>query len=405
MSDGSKICDGITVSIKSNTLGYGGESCYTKIQKLICKLYIEQNSAPDISLLEVVNVDYRDRTEPEVIYRIPEHKTITIKYGNVSDKADESNIQCRWYKISKDHGCGPIIDHLYQLDLTAQSKTIINKFILEATKIKEEKQSLNIYHYSLKHACWDNFGKVQRRDESTIIIKKEDKDKLIEDISEFVKSEDEYDAHGIMYKRNYLFYGKPGTGKTSLANVIANKYNRNIYIMSFDSRMENSDLYNSIEDIDGNSSILLLEDIDCIYVDRQNATNNSNISFSALLNVLDGVVRSKGLITIITSNHIGKLDPALLRPGRIDMMIEFTAINREQFIGFLNFYKIKLDSDVIAELMDISRKHELVPAVFSSFMFRHRNKLLDSSNYVSLFELYLKEIEPTIEKKILGSYS
>ena len=71
-------------------------------------------------------------------------------------------------------------------------------------------------------------------------------------------------------------------------------------------------------------SIILLEDIDAIFADRISVGENSrrrSVSFSGLLNALDGVRSQEGRILFMTTNHKEKLDPALLRPGRADVHI------------------------------------------------------------------------------------
>lgn len=71
-------------------------------------------------------------------------------------------------------------------------------------------------------------------------------------------------------------------------------------------------------------SIILLEDIDAIFVDRTSVQENQSrgVTFSGLLNALDGVRSQEGRILIMTTNHREKLDPALMRPGRADCHIE-----------------------------------------------------------------------------------
>jgi mitochondrial chaperone BCS1 len=68
-------------------------------------------------------------------------------------------------------------------------------------------------------------------------------------------------------------------------------------------------------------SIILMEDIDAIFVGRSSVNKNSNVSFSGLLNAIDGIRSQEGRILILTTNHKEKLDPALLRPGRCDLQI------------------------------------------------------------------------------------
>jgi chaperone BCS1 len=277
--------------------------------------------------------------------------------------------------------------------VTADTKIVLDKLLFAA---HEKSPSIMVCHYKADEKRWHKNRKVYHRDESTLFIKREDKDNLMSDINDFVADEKEYEHHGIPYKRNYLFYGDPGTGKTSLVNIIANKIKRNINIISFDSELTDSGLYNAVNEIDGAKTILLLEDVDCIFSDRNINANNSRVSFSALLNILDGVASSKGLITIITTNYVKKLDKALLRPGRTDVMIEFTLISREQIEELLTFYKVVLDHKTVAELVKLSLRHKLTPSVFSGFMFRNRKSGLNDMNYLTLFKKYLTEIDVSL---------
>lgn len=157
--------------------------------------------------------------------------------------------------------------------------------------------------------------------------------------------------------------------------------------------MTDNSLYDAINSINNGKAILLLEDIDCIFQDRMTNMNNSRVSFSALLNVLDGVTRSKGLITIITTNYVKKLDAALTRPGRVDMIVEFSTISKEQIIGLLALYNRTLDTKHLKQLIKICTNRGLTPSILSGFMFRNRNNELGNENFITLFEEYLKELD------------
>ena len=89
-------------------------------------------------------------------------------------------------------------------------------------------------------------------------------------------------------------------------------------------------------------SIILLEDVDAVFVDRQSAdkkTQKNGVSFSGLLNAIDGVASQEGRIFIMTTNHIEKLDDALKRPGRCDVTEKLDLASRSQMIRlFTRFY-------------------------------------------------------------------
>lgn len=367
------LTDTFTVLVSSQNL------YFYEINEYICKKYIEQNNNNDIilRLSDIKNKDIKS-----VSYQIPYDKVININYNN-------NIITCKLYKVSGYHGTSFGVSYLSELSLTSIDKSIIENFFRNAIKNKD---TLMIYHYNSRENYWKKFGKIQERDEKTLIIDKSIKNKIITDISEFIDSKDIYIKYGIPYKRNYLFYGKPGTGKTSLAKILANKTKRSIYIISFDMELTDNSLYTAINSIKDEKSILLLEDIDCIFQNRTTNLSNSLISFSCLLNILDGVTSSNSLITIITTNYIDKLDSALTRPGRIDMMIKFTTISKEQIIGLIKLYERCFSSKIVNYISKICKNKQLTASTLSGFLFRYRNTELNDTNVIDMFNTYLEEI-------------
>lgn len=113
----------------------------------------------------------------------------------------------------------------------------------------------------------------------------------------------------------------------------------------------------------------------------------------------NGVTKIDGLITIITTNHIERLDAALTRPCHIDMSIKFIHISEEQVIGLLNLYEIKLNDRNFKELVKKCTLNKLSPSVLSGFMFRYRDQHLNDSNYITYFCEYLEEIKTATNMK------
>jgi hypothetical protein len=355
---------------------------FDNINRYIGNLYIEQyGNSYEFSNIRLSSIDTKEKNTT-LYYNIPYDKLINIRFNN-------TYILCKLYKVSNAYGTGYGVCFLSELSITSDNKKILEDFLSISS---QPNKKLSIYHYDSKNEYWDNFGTIQNRDENTLIIDKNIKDKILNDVYNFTQSEDDYIKYGIPYKRNYLFYGKPGTGKTSLAKIIANKTKRSIYILSFDNFLTDNGLFSAVNSIKNDKSILLLEDIDCIFQNRSKNLSGSSISFSSLLNVLDGVSRSYGLITIITTNYVNTLDNALIRPGRVDMMIKFTVISQEQIIGLLNLYDCKYSSNVNNKLFKICKNKQLTTSIISGFLFRNRNNNLNDDNVIDIFNEYLDEM-------------
>ncbi|OJJ46179.1 hypothetical protein ASPZODRAFT_67073 [Penicilliopsis zonata CBS 506.65] len=203
---------------------------------------------------------------------------------------------------------------------------------------------------------------------STVVLDSVQKQDFIDDIKEYLHplTRRWYSNRGIPYRRGYLLHGPPGTGKTSLCFAASGLLGLKIYLLSLNSKSLSEDglaaLFHSLP----RRCIVLLEDVDTAGITKKRDSNNTQdkpsdadqdnrnnkeqgpdaektpsggakngednpsdnntadgISLSALLNVIDGVAASEGRILVMTTNHIEKLDAALLRPGRVDVSITF----------------------------------------------------------------------------------
>ena len=176
---------------------------------------------------------------------------------------------------------------------------------------------------------------------------------------------------GIPYKYNILAHGPPGTGKTSLAKALACEFNLHLHIIIFTPKMDDESFNNAISSIPPNS-ILVIEDIDCIFKDRKDKdTLGNKISMSGLLNTLDGIAYSSGLITFITTNYVKYIDSALIRPGRIDKRIKFSYIKKTEAIKmFEKFYPENQES--IGKLLNIiSERGNITAANLQQYLYNH----------------------------------
>jgi len=165
----------------------------------------------------------------------------------------------------------------------------------------------------------------------------------IRDIERWKKSVDWYKEKGIPWKRGWLLYGVPGTGKTSLVRAIGEHLD--VPVISFTlSSFTDREFQEEWGDLRRfTPCIALIEDIDTVFHGRTNITKGGNydkpLNFDVLLNTIDGIQTSDGVFTIVTSNCIEHLDPAIgrpsgkgvtTRPGRIDRAIELKELGKEE---------------------------------------------------------------------------
>ncbi|CAA0357215.1 unnamed protein product [Arabidopsis thaliana] len=188
------------------------------------------------------------------------------------------------------------------------------------------RKDLVIYTYNQKDSSWESAIFEHHTTFETLAIEPQLKTTMIDDLDAFSKGKDFFKSVGRAWKRGYLLYGPPGTGKSSMVAAIANHMNCNIYDLQIQSVKDDAELRRVLT-ATNNRSILLIEDIDCgTDSSRRRQTKNEEddeISLSGLLNFVDGLWSSCGeeRIIIFTTNYKEKLDPALLRPGRMDVHI------------------------------------------------------------------------------------
>ncbi|XP_075105612.1 AAA-ATPase At3g50940-like [Nicotiana tabacum] len=248
----------------------------------------------------------------------------------------------------------------------------------------------------------------------TLAMDSELKDKILKDLDRFVKRKDYYRKVGKAWKRGYLLYGPPGTGKSSLIAAMANYLSFDIYDLELTELMRNSDLRRLLV-ATANKSILVVEDIDCT-IDLQNnlanrandsPSNSSNqqeskVTLSGLLNFIDGLWSSCGdeRIIIFTTNHIEKLDPALLRPGRMDMHIHMSYCTPCGFrllaANYLGITENKLFK-IIEELIETAM---VTPAEVAEQLLKEDEIEISLNGLINFLHVKIKEKEDAMFKKV-----
>lgn len=176
---------------------------------------------------------------------------------------------------------------------------------------------------------WDRRNDLPVRTLDTVVLRAGQAENLAVDIGRWLADRDEYLSRGWPYHRGYLFYGPPGTGKTSLAQALAGHFGLDLYYAPLADMDKDANLLHLISQVPANS-ILLLEDVDVFHAATQRDDSQKGVSLSGLLNALDGVSTPSGIITIMTTNDRTVLDPALIRPGRVDQQVEIGYLDDEQ---------------------------------------------------------------------------
>lgn len=247
----------------------------------------------------------------------------------------------------------------------------------------------NVYENKVKiFFSWQTNTR-EKRPLNTIYIKNNEQYNILNDLKKFTTSKDFYIQNNIPYKRNYLLYGKPGTGKTSLIFSLASEMNYDIKIIDLSSFNDLNSLLYQIYNCQ-NNTFLVFEDIDAMNNNFENREIESKpiennmipnkpkeLSLSILLNLLDGLYTKEGMISFFTTNHIEKLDPAFLRDGRMDYKLELTDLDNETANKMI-YDKTGLKNKFIRKNINPSTLQELI--IKFNFNNIDENKLIELIN-------------------------
>lgn len=173
---------------------------------------------------------------------------------------------------------------------------------------------------------WDKFGNPRsKRPLDSVILDKGVKERIVDDVQDFLSSSKWYYERGIPYRRGYLLYGPPGTGKSSFIQALAGHLNYDIAMLNLSERGLTDDRLNHLLTVIPQRTLVLLEDVDAAFSNRRQVEadgyQGANVTFSGLLNALDGVGSAEERVIFLTTNHVERLDEALVRPGRVDMTV------------------------------------------------------------------------------------
>lgn len=213
---------------------------------------------------------------------------------------------------------------------------IFEDLFTEAHRLAQQSTEGKTIVYASRSTNWEKFGEPRRkRPIESVILDKGVKERIVADIQDFLNSSKWYYDRGIPYRRGYLLHGPPGSGKSSFIQALAGQLDYNIAILNLSERGLTDDRLNHLLTIIPKRTLVLLEDADAAFNNRRTQTDadgyrGANVTFSGLLNALDGVASAEERVLFLTTNHIERLDSALIRPGRVDMTVRIGEATRWQ---------------------------------------------------------------------------
>uniref|UniRef100_A0A182LUU1 Mitochondrial chaperone BCS1 n=1 Tax=Anopheles culicifacies TaxID=139723 RepID=A0A182LUU1_9DIPT len=285
--------------------------------------WITQKGARQTQHLSVeTSFEQRDTGHVKTRYDfIPSVGTHIMRYGGTWIKVDRAREQ---HTLDLHMG---VPWETVQLTAFGRDKNLYFKILEEARQLALKNTEGKTIMYTAMGSEWRPFGHPRkRRPIGSVVLDEGVSERILRDCREFIKNPQWYSDRGIPYRRGYLLHGPPGCGKSSFITALAGEIEFGICLLNLSERGLTDDRLNHLMNVAPQQSIILLEDIDAAFVSRQDTLQQkaafeglNRVTFSGLLNCLDGVASTEARIVFMTTNYLERLDPALIRPGRVDV--------------------------------------------------------------------------------------
>ncbi|KAF8013037.1 hypothetical protein BT93_I1029 [Corymbia citriodora subsp. variegata] len=363
---------------------------YTAIQN-----YLMENATTRAKRLRADSV--KDSSQ-SLILSMDNHEEVTDVFKGVkvwwsSSKTNPKNMSFSFYPKTEDRRFYRLTFHWRHRELITQSyvKHILTEGKAIAIKNRQRKLYTNNPSdnwHGYKRTRWSHVVFEHPATFETLAMEPNKKQEILNDLKRFSKGKDYYTKIGKAWKRGYLLYGPPGTGKSTMIAAMANFLNYDVYDLELTAVKDNTELKKLLIET-SSKSIIVMEDIDCSLDlagqrkkkekesedDDDNENNNpakkmekeekgSKVTLSGLLNFIDGIWSACGgeRIIIFTTNHVDKLDPALIRRGRMDKHIEMSYCCFEAFKVLARNYLDIEDHRLFRTISRLFNETKMTPA-------------------------------------------
>jgi hypothetical protein len=294
-----------------------------------------------------ITIEYKGK-KYKVTYQIPQQENNENNERNSHKQQLKPSIYLTTTEVSND-------------GVVNSTSEFLNEIV--RTYLEDQKKKKVRSRYERNDSYWQHVQSLSSaRGLDSIALDESHEQLLKKELETFVNDKSFYERIGMPYRRGILLYGKPGTGKTSLINAISSQLNRDIYYLNLKNIKDDNELSAAFSDVPENQ-IIVLEDVDTqskvlhkrtrdsvslisssvvkssdknddkLKDDKADRVDKfSEFSLSTFLGCLDGHILAEGNIIIMTTNHVEHLDPACIRPGRMDVQLN---------LGYCSHYQIK----------------------------------------------------------------
>ncbi|KAJ0771230.1 putative AAA+ ATPase domain, ATPase, AAA-type, core, AAA-type ATPase domain-containing protein [Helianthus annuus] len=377
----------------------------TRISSNIHRLKVTKNpNEQHINVAMEINEEYTDiYNGVKFIWSLVSKKKPTREYYSFNEDSGSTRSDLRSLELTF---------HRKHKDLALND--YLPFIIKEAKKKKQNEKSVKLFTVEQKksyssYKTWTSVNLDHPASFGTVAMDTGVKEMVMKDLDRFLERREYYRRVGKAWKRGYLLYGPPGTGKSSLIAAMANYLNFDIYDLELTDIKSNSELRRLLV-ATANRSILVVEDIDCslelhdrvvaeggkgVAKKSQQGEERPKVTLSGFLNFIDGLWSSCGdeRIIILTTNRKDELDPALIRPGRMDLHIHMSYCTPSAFRMLASNYLSITEHHYFEEIENLLSEVEVTPAEVAEQLLKDDDPDIALGGLVEFFDVKRKENE------------
>ncbi|KAI4338010.1 hypothetical protein L6164_016366 [Bauhinia variegata] len=335
---------------------------YFQENQLYRKILIYLNSLPSVEDSDFTNL-FSGSKPSEIFLRLDSNQTVhdTFLSAKVS-----------WTNEKTEDGKSALILRIKKKDKRRIFRQYFQHILSVVEEIEQRKKEIKLYINSGNHenSRWRSVPFTHPASFDTLAMDSELKNKVKSDLEQFLKSKQYYHRLGRVWKRNYLLYGTSGTGKSSFIAAMARLLCYDVYDVDISKVSDDSDLKMLLMQTTSRS-LVVIEDLDRFLAGRSTA-----VSLSGVLNFMDGIVSCCGeeRVMVFTMNSKDQIDQTVMRPGRIDVHIQFPLCDFSTFKIMANSYLGVKDHKLFPQVEEVFQTGaKLSPAEIGEIMISNRS--------------------------------